>query len=183
MKLRLLVMVLALSVGAFAQHGGHGGGMGGGGGMGNAGGTGNAGGMSGGNPGMSGDRGSMGNGSMGADHGQTQGQQGGMSQTQQPLRSAQLNGGAWNMLQQKTGMTSTQLQQLYQTSGAKNFGQFVSAIVVSKNLGLDYNQVLAGMKTESLGKTLQSLGVSKSKANDAVKQAKQEIKHANSNKS
>lgn len=170
MKLRLVIVVLALAVGAFAQRGSHGGSMGGGMGSGNAG---NAG-----NPGMSGDRGDMGHGSMGDTHGQQGQQQQGMSQTQQPLRSSQLNGGAWKMLENKTGMSSTQLQALYQSSGAKNFGQFVSAMVVSKNLGLDPNQVLAGLKTQSLGKTLQSLGVDKSKAKDAMKQAKNEIKLA-----
>lgn len=169
MKLRLGIVVLALAVGAFAQHGSHGGGMGNmGGGMG----PGNAG-----SPGMAGDRGDMGHGSMGDNHGQ-QGQQNGMSQTQQPLRSSQMNGGAFKMLETKTGLSSTQLQQLYQSSGAKNFGQFVSAMVVSKNLGLDYNQVLAGLKTDSLGKTLQSLGVEKSKAKDAIKQANKEIKQS-----
>lgn len=168
MKLRLGIVVLALAVSAFAQRGSHGGGMGSMGGPGNAG-----------SPGMAGDRGDMGHGSMGDNHGQQgQGQQNGMSQTQQPLRQSQLNGGAWKMLENKTGLSSTQLQQLYQSSGAKNFGQFVSAMVVSKNLGLDYNQVLAGLKTASLGKTLQSLGVDKSKAKDAVKQANKEVKQA-----
>lgn len=105
----------------------------------------------------------------------------GMSQTQQPLKDSQINGGAFRMLQTKTGMTSDQLQQLYQSSGAKNFGQFVSAVVVSKNLGLDTNQVLDGLKTMSLGKTLQSLGVSSKDSKDAMKKAKQEIKAANKN--
>jgi hypothetical protein len=58
-------------------------------------------------------------------------------QTQQPLKSAQRNSGAFRILENKTGMTSDQLQQLYASDGTKNFGQFVSAIVVSKNLGLD----------------------------------------------
>lgn len=172
MKIRLLVVaVLALSVAAFAQRGSHGGGMGGS--------------MGGGNMG---DMGAS-HGDMGSTHGQAgdhgqgqsqQGQQGGMSQTQQPLKQAQMNGGAWTMLENKTGLSSTQLQQLYQSSGAKNYGQFVSAIVVSKNLGLDFNQVLAGLKTQSLGNVLQSMGVSKSKSKDAIKKANSEIKAANS---
>lgn len=175
MKLQLAAVVLALSVAAFAQHGGGGMGHPSGGGMGNAGSMGNPGMGPGSNPGMSGDRGGM-----SGNRTQGQGQQG-MSQTQQPLRDAQVNGGSWKMLESKTGMTSDQLQQLYQSSGARNYGQFVSALVVSKNLGLDYNQVLAGLKTQSLGKTLQSLGVDKSKAKNAIKQSKQEIKQAESN--
>ena len=100
----------------------------------------------------------------------------GMSQMQQPLRTEQINGGAFRMLEKKTGMTSDQLQQMYASSGAKNFGQFVSAMVVSKNLGLDPTQVLAGLKTQSLGQTLQSLGVSKSSAKSSIKKANQEVK-------
>jgi hypothetical protein len=106
----------------------------------------------------------------GDNHGSV-GQSQGMSQTQQPLKSAQTNGGAFRMLEEKTGMTSDQLQQLYASSGAKNFGQFVSAIVVSKNLGLDTKQVLNGLRTQNLGQTLQSLGVSKDAAKDAIKKA------------
>jgi hypothetical protein len=50
--------------------------------------------------------------------------------------------------------------------------------VVSKNLGLDTNEVLDGLKTESLGKTLQSLGVSKDAAQDAIKRANNEVHRA-----
>jgi hypothetical protein len=113
----------------------------------------------------------------GDNHGSV-GQSQGMSQTQQPLKSAQTNGGAFRMLEKKSGMTSDQLQQLYASSGAKNFGQFVSAIVVSKNLGLDTNQVLNGLKTQNLGQTLQSLGVSKEAAKDAIKKANTEVRDA-----
>jgi len=102
-------------------------------------------------------------------------------QTQRPLKDSQINGGAFRMLENKTGMTSDQLQALYASSGAKNFGQFVSAIVVSKNLGLDTNAVLNGLKTQSLGETLQSLGVSPEDAKKAIGQAKKEAKAANKN--
>lgn len=105
----------------------------------------------------------------------------GMSQTQQPLKQSQIDSGAFRMLEKRTGMTSAQLQQAFASSGAKNFGQFVSAIVVSKNLGLDTNQVLTGLKTMSLGRTLQSLGVSSKDSKDAIKKANQEIKDADKN--
>ena len=161
MKRSLLVFTLAGSLAAFGQghSGGHAGGppsgtgnMGPGAEMGHAG-------------GMSGDHGSM-------------GQSHQMSQTQQPLKSAQIDGGAFRMLEKKTGMTSAQLQALYASSGAKNFGQFVSAVVVSKNLGLDTTAVLNDLKTQSLGQTLQTLGVDKSKAKDQIKKANQEVKDA-----
>ncbi len=104
---------------------------------------------------------------------------GSQASTQQPLKDSQINSGAFRMLQTKTSMTSDQLQALYTSSGAKNFGQFTSAVVVSKNLGLDMNAVLEGMKTQSLGKTLQSLGVSPEEAKKAMAQAKKEAKAAN----
>jgi hypothetical protein len=96
---------------------------------------------------------------------------GNQSGTQQPLKAAQMNGGAWTMLEKKTGKTSAELQAMYAASGAKNFGQFVSAIVVSKNLGLDTSQVLAGLQTKSLGQTLQDLGVAPDTAKKEVKKA------------
>lgn len=104
---------------------------------------------------------------------------GSQAHTQQPLKDSQINSGAFRMLEKKTGMTSEELQALYTSSGAKNFGQFTSALVVSKNLGLDQNAVLEGMKTQSLGKTLQSLGVSPEEAKKAIGQAKKEAKQAN----
>lgn len=121
-------------------------------------------------------RGGMGHAGAAADnHGAMNGQ---MSPAQQPLKSSQINGGAFRMLENKTGMTAAQLQQLYASSGARDYGEFVSAIVVSKNLHLDTNQVLDGLKTQSLGKTLQTLGVSKDAAKDAIKKANQEAKDA-----
>ncbi len=102
--------------------------------------------------------------------------------TQQPLRDSQINGGAFRMLEKKTGLTSQQLQDLYQSSGAKNFGQFTSAIVVAKNLDLDRTAVLDGLKTMSLGETLQSLGVDKLKAKEAVSEAKKQVREAEKNR-
>jgi hypothetical protein len=166
----LLVVAFALTAGvtAFAQHGR-------GGGMGNAGGRG-VGSM--GNPGSV-ERGSDASAGrqVGSPHGNTRTQTGDMS-SQQTLKPSQINGGAFRMLERKyPDLTSSQLQDLYRTSGAKNFGQFVSAMVVSKNLGLDYNKVLTGMQTQSLGKTLQSMGVNKDKAKQAINQAHEEIRN------
>ena len=102
--------------------------------------------------------------------------------TQQPLRDSQINGGAFRMLEKTTSLNSQQLQELYQSSGAKNFGQFTSAIVVSKNLNLDRAAVLEGLKTMSLGETLQSLGVNKEKAREAISEAKHQVREAEKNR-
>jgi hypothetical protein len=99
--------------------------------------------------------------------------------TQQPLKESQISSGAFRMLEKKTGKTSEELQAMYASSGAKNFGQFVSAVVVAKNLNLDTTAVLEGLKTQSLGKTLQSMGVSPEDAKKAEAQAKKEAKQAN----
>ena len=159
MRRSLIVFVLASSLAAFGQgrSGGHP--------SGTPSGTPGSGASMGHDSGMSGDHGSM-------------GQSHGMSQPQQPLKDAQVNSGAFRMLEKKTGMTSQQLQALYAQSGAKNFGQFVSAVVVSKNLGLDTQKVLNGLKTASLGQTLQNLGVDKKKAKEEIKKAEKEAKDA-----
>lgn len=168
MKARWLVFVLAASLLTWAQgkSGGHPSGTGGG------------------PPSGAG----MGNTGMGSSHSDIGGRPadagkpadvGSQAHTQQPLKDSQINGGAFRMLEKKTSMTSDELQALYTSSGAKNFGQFVSAVVVSKNLGLDTNAVLDGLKTQSLGQTLQSLGVSPEDAKKAEAQAKKEAKQAN----
>lgn len=166
-SLVIFVFVLSMGVMAFAQHGHSGSGAGNMGGMGAGMGSGTDHGA-----GMGHDSG------MGRNSGNTPGANSGTS-AQRPLNQAQINGGAFRMLERKyPNLTSAQLQSLYQSSGAKNFGQFVSAMVVSKNLGLDYNQVLGGLKDGSLGKTLQTLGVSKSDAKSAIKKAHDEIADA-----
>jgi hypothetical protein len=98
--------------------------------------------------------------------------------TQQPLKSSQLNSGAFRMLEEKTGMTQAQLESMYQSSGAKNFGEFTSGVVVSKNLGLDTNAVLHGLETQSLGETLKSLGVPPKNVKPEIKKAQEELKSA-----
>ncbi len=161
MKRNVIVFLLAGSLAAFGQ--GHSGG--------------HAGGPPSSTPGMGSGAGMGRDSGMSSEHG-SMGQSQGMSQTQQPLKDAQIKSGAFSMLEKKTGMTSQQLQQLYAQSGARNFGQFVSAVVVSKNLGLDTQKVLTGLKTASLGRTLQNLGVDKKKAKDEIKKAEKEAKDA-----
>ncbi len=107
----------------------------------------------------------------------------GQSQTQRTLKESQINSGAFRMLQEKTGKSSEELQQMYASSGAKNFGQFVSAVMVSKSLELDASAVLEGLKTKSLGQTLKDLGVAEDTASAEVAKAKKETKKANRKKS
>ncbi len=171
MKVKLAVFVLAASLVAFGQ--GRGQGMGQHGGMGQG--------------------AEMGQGA-GMGHGQGQGDmdrgQGKMDRkggdvdttTQKPLKDAQINGGAFRMLEKKTGMSAEELKQMYAGSGAKNFGQFAAALVVSKNLKLDPAQVLAGLKTQSLGKTIQSLGVDQKTAAAEIRKAQTEVRDADATK-
>lgn len=164
---RLMVFVLACSMAAFAQgrpsSAGRPSGVGGGASPGTGSGMGNAGSM--GRPSDTGRPSNVGGKPSDAGH---------QAETQQPLKDSQMNGGAWKMLEQKTGKSNADLQAMYAASGAKNFGQFVSAIMVSKNLGLNTDDVLAGLKTKSLGQTLQDMGVAPDKAKDEIKKAKKE---------
>ncbi len=104
------------------------------------------------------------------------------SSTQQALTESQLKSGAFRALQEKTGKTSEELQQMYIASGAKNFGQFNSAVVVAKNLNLDTNALLEGLKTKTLGQTLKDMGVSDEAASAEIAKAKKEMKEANKKK-
>jgi len=105
------------------------------------------------------------------------------SNTQQALTESQLNSGSFRMLQDKTGKTSEELQQMYAASGAKSFGQFTSAVIVAKNLNLDTTAVLEGLKTKTLGQTLKDMGVPEETASAEIAKAKQEIKDAKKKKS
>lgn len=92
------------------------------------------------------------------------------------LSRRQLKSGAFGKLQSTTAMDSQQLQSLYESSGARNFGQFASAIMVAEKLGLDRNQVLQGLHDQSLGKVLKDLGADRRKAKAAMKEVREELK-------
>ena len=106
----------------------------------------------------------------------------GQSQTQRTLTDSQISSGAFRMLQDKTGKTSEELQAMYTASGAKNFGQFTSALMVAKNLDLDTTAVLEGLKTKSLGQTLKDMGVAENTASAEIAKAKKLTKEANKKK-
>ena len=173
MKKLFVIVICVASVAAFGQGRGGGGGRPGGVGGGAPGGFG-------GGPGRSGDFG-VPQGGPQAGHGGAVGNRSSSGQperAQQPLKAAQINGGAFRMLEHKTGMTQSQLESMYQSSGAKNFGEFVSAVVVSKNLGLDTNAVLHGLEIQSLGQTLKDLGVPPKTIKPEIKKAQDEVKSA-----
>jgi hypothetical protein len=165
----VLVFVLTASLMAYGQGRGRGGSMGQSGGMGQGRGSG---------MGQMGQGQGMGQGQMDQDRTQRRDRM-----HQGPLTDKQMQSGSWRMLEQKTGMTSDQLKQLYDSSGVKNYGQFVSAVVVSKNLNLDTNQVLDGVKAKPLGQVLQGMGVSSAQAKEEMKKAHKQIKDADKQKS
>jgi hypothetical protein len=179
MKYRLLVFVLASSLLTWAQGGMGGGGKSGGG----MSGGGMSGGQKGSGSGMGSGSGNMGSGNMGS------GNQSGMNPMdptmphQQPMTQGQMKSGSFQMLQQMTGMNPDHLQQMYANSGAQNFGQFASAMVVSHNMNLDQHKVMDGLKTMNLGQTLQKMGVPKETAKAEVKKAEHQVKEANKKKS
>ncbi|MDA2926417.1 hypothetical protein MYX78_04155 [Acidobacteria bacterium AH-259-G07] len=92
------------------------------------------------------------------------------------LSRANLKSRAFGKLQSITAMDSRQLQSLYESSSARNFGQFTSAIMVSEKLGLDRNQVLQGLHDQSLGQVLRNLGVDRRKAKAAMKEVREALK-------
>lgn len=185
MKRRLLVFLLASSLMVWAQGrggsgGGSGGGMSGGGMNGGQGGSGS--GMGSGSGGMgSGGMGSggMGSGNMGSNHPSGMDPRDSNMPHQQPMTQGQMKSGSFQMLQQMTGMDSEHLQQMYANSGAQNFGQFASAVVVSHNMNLDQHKVMEGLKTMNLGKTLKTMGVPKDTAKAEIKKAEHQVKEAN----
>jgi hypothetical protein len=98
---------------------------------------------------------------------------------QKPLSKSEIKSGAFHMLEQETGMSQPDLQKLYTSSGARYFQEFASAMLVSKHLGLNYQQVLLGLKKKSLRQTIQKLGVSHDIAKAEIRKARHEVKAAN----
>ena len=189
MKRRLLVFLLAGSLLAWAQGSkGMGGGMQGGGmnggqkgsgpGMGSGSGSMGSGNMDSGNMGS----GNMGSGNMGPGHRSPMDPMDANTPHQQPMTHGQMKSGSFQMLQQMTGMDSVHLQQMYADSGAQNFGQFASAVVVSHNMNLDQRKVMDGLKTMNLKQTLKKMGVPPDTAKAEVKKAEHQVKEANKNK-
>lgn len=98
------------------------------------------------------------------------------------LKNAQINSGAFRRLQERTGMSEAELADTYQRSGARNFGDFVAAVTVADNLGLDREAVLQGLHQRNLRQTIENMGVEKKRAEEAVREAKLETKGINRTK-
>ena len=187
MKRWLLAFLLVGSTLAWSQMGGSpknqggmgGGQMGGGSGMGsNSGGMG-PGGMGSGNMGS----GNMGSGNMGPGNRSGMGPMDTNMPHQQTMTEGQMKSGSFQMLQQMTSMDSAHLQRMYADSGAQNFKEFASAVVVSHNMNLDQHKVMDGLKTMNLKQTLKKMGVPAETAKAEVKKAERQVKEANKNKS
>lgn len=176
MKRWLIVFLLTGSTLLWAQgHGGRQGGSSGGSGMG-------SGGMGSGQ-GMGSGSGNMGSGNMGPGMNSAHPMDpDSMPMQQRPMTQKEMNRGSFQMLQQMTGMNGEQLQHMYTHSGAQDMKQFASAVVASHNLHLDTPQVMKGLKTMSLTKTLKSMGVPGPDAKAEVKKAEQQVKQADKDK-
>jgi len=97
---------------------------------------------------------------------------------QGPLTDKDTQRGSFRMMMQKTNMNAEQLRQMYDASGARNYGQFVSGVMAAHNLGLDKEQVLTRMRTRNLNQALQDMGVDKAKANQEANRVRQEMRIA-----
>lgn len=92
----------------------------------------------------------------------------------------------YNGISEKLNVSTTDLRTQYETALTANpkltFGNFVSANVVANNLSaknpsITTEAILSGMQSgDSLGKTLQKLGMTADDAKAAEKEAKKEIK-------
>jgi hypothetical protein len=86
----------------------------------------------------------------------------------QTLKPAHLTGGRMRLLQQNTGMSTDEISRLYAVSGAKNFGQFTCAVLVSQQLKLDRDAVLQGLYANNLGQVVKRMGVDNTVARDRI---------------
>jgi hypothetical protein len=95
------------------------------------------------------------------------------------LTDKETKSGAFKMLQRKTGKSEEELRAMYASSGAKNFGQFVSGIVAARNLGLNEGKVLSAMEHKPLEQVLQEeKGISRRQAQAEVRRAEREVREA-----
>jgi hypothetical protein len=93
----------------------------------------------------------------------------------QALQPFHLTSGRMRLLQQQTGLSVTEINQMYEHSGAKNFGQFTCAVLASQQLKLDRAAVLQGLYNNNLRETLKRLGVESDQARDVILDALHQI--------
>jgi len=96
----------------------------------------------------------------------------------QVLQPSQLAGGRMRLLQRNTGMSAEEISRLYTVSGARNFGQFTCAMLVSQQLKLDREAVLHGLYANNLGQVIQRMGVDSAAARNNIVAAVHEIVEA-----
>ncbi len=166
MKFRAIaVFIVAASLAAFGQGRGGGGGRGQGGGMGQGAGMGQG-------PGY-------GQGTMQRDQVRLQDQTCTRDQKrihQGPLNDSAKQSRSWNMLQQRTGMDSAQLERLYAENRVRNYGQFGQAMIAARNANLDSGKVLGAMKEgKSVEQALREQGMTKEQARLEIKNAQREM--------
>lgn len=89
----------------------------------------------------------------------------------QVLAARHLTCGRMQLLQQRTGLTTNQIVDLYNSSGARFFGQFTSAVIASQRLGLEVPAVLAELRQSNLALALTKLGVDEGQARVVVRQS------------
>jgi hypothetical protein len=93
----------------------------------------------------------------------------------QKLQPFHLTSGRMHLLQQQTGLSATEIGQMYDHSGAKNFGQFTCAVLASQKLKLETATVLQGLSNNNLQETLKQLGVASNQARDVILSAVHEV--------
>jgi hypothetical protein len=93
----------------------------------------------------------------------------------QHLQPRERNCGRMRLLQQKTGLSVDQITQMYDRSDAKNFSVFATAILVSQQLNLSRDKVLAGLRSSNLGDTLKQMGVQSDLVVPTIRRAVQQV--------
>ncbi len=94
---------------------------------------------------------------------------------QEKLQLADYNSGRMRLLRQKTGMSADEVGQLYGHSGARLFGQFVCAILVAQRLGVSRELLLQRIRYTNIAAVLESMGVDRQRARDAIMASVQEM--------
>ncbi len=86
---------------------------------------------------------------------------------------------SWQMLQKQTGMTAEQLDQMYQDSGVKRYGQFAEAMLAAKSLNLDAAKVFVALKSsKKLETALEQQGIARKEAKKALQAAERQMEAA-----
>ncbi|MDA2939280.1 hypothetical protein MYX75_13595, partial [Acidobacteria bacterium AH-259-A15] len=95
-----------------------------------------------------------------------------------PITEEHIRSGAFRKLQQVTEMGPLDLHILYESSGAQNFREFATALMVAQLLRLDRALVLRALYEKKLDEILQDFAVPGKQAKAAIKAVKKELKRA-----